>query len=163
MQLRYTSKDGEKQIYVLPDNPVTIGRGLNADLVLKDEKASRLHCAVEPFEGQCLVRDLKSKNGILVNGERAETAYITPGDTVQVGGTILLLEELNTPGSQTAIQEVQDEINHGKGYGTIMRELVKEAEVPAPRKMSDTERITMRPPPKKPKKMADTERIPLDE
>lgn len=162
MQLRYTAKDGIEQVFILPDRPVTIGRGLNADLVLKDEKASRLHCAVESFEGECLVRDLKSKNGLLVNGERVETAYITPGDTFQIGGTVFLLEELFTPGSETALQEVQDEMEHGKGYGTIMRELVKEVEA-APEKMSDTERITLRPPPRRPKKLADTERIPLDE
>ena len=162
MQLRYTAKDGIEQVFILPDRPVTIGRGLNADLVLKDEKASRLHCAVESFEGECLVRDLKSKNGLLVNGELVETAYVTPGDTFQIGGTVFLLEELFTPGSETALQEVQDEMEHGKGYGTIMRELVKEVEA-APEKMSDTERITLRPPPRKPKKLADTERIPLDE
>lgn len=163
MQLRFTDKSGAEQVFVLPGRPVTIGRGLNADLVIKDEKASRLHCAVESFEGECLVRDLKSKNGLTVNGERVESAYITPGDTFQVGGTVFLLEELFTPGSETAIREVQDEMAHGKGYGTIMRELVKEAEVPAPKKISDTERITLRPRPTKPKKMADTERIPLDE
>lgn len=162
MQLRYTAKDGLEQVYILSEKPTTIGRGLNADLVLKDEKASRIHCAVECFEGECLVRDMKSKNGLYVNGERVETAYITPGDSFQIGGTVFLLEALNTPGSETALQEVQDEMEHGKGYGTIMRELVKEVEA-APEKMSDTERITMRPPPKKPKKLADTERIPLDE
>ena len=163
MQLRFTDKDGVEQVFVLPHKAITIGRGLDADLVIKDEKASRLHCAVERFEGECLVRDLKSKNGLTVNGERVESAYVVAGDTFQAGGTVFLVEELNTPGSETAIQEVQDEMEHGKGYGTIMRELVKETDAPAPKKISDTERITMRPPPKKPKKLADTERIPLEE
>ncbi|HCF59043.1 MAG TPA: AAA family ATPase, partial [Myxococcales bacterium] len=62
---------------------LVIGRSLDADLHLLDDKVSREHCAIEEAEGGHRVRDLGSRNGTWLNGERLERPEpLRPGDQV---------------------------------------------------------------------------------
>ena len=63
-----------------------IGRGDGCHLKAKSDMISRRHCAVLVGESQVAVRDLKSKNGTLVNGELIEGQHILQSeDILQVG------------------------------------------------------------------------------
>jgi pSer/pThr/pTyr-binding forkhead associated (FHA) protein len=70
-----------------------VGRGRSADLVAADPDMSRAHFeVVRGLDGAFRVRDLGSKNGLYVNGLRAKTATLRPGDELMAGGTVLRFE-----------------------------------------------------------------------
>jgi hypothetical protein len=69
-----------------------LGRQPACDFVLTDEQVSRRHCQLEQSHDRVLVTDLGSRNGILMNGEKQERFFLNPGDSFQVGGTVLELE-----------------------------------------------------------------------
>lgn len=76
----------------LAQDPVTIGRHPDNVIRLKDEKASRFHCVVEPADEGYVLRDLNSRNGIKLNGERVASAVLADGDTLVVGASEFLVE-----------------------------------------------------------------------
>jgi type II secretory ATPase GspE/PulE/Tfp pilus assembly ATPase PilB-like protein len=72
--------------YAVTRQVTTIGRGATSDLVLKDEKASRAHAAIEQISDGYLLRDLNSSNGTWLNGEKLiGAAPLFRGDRIQIG------------------------------------------------------------------------------
>ncbi len=70
----------------LGPEPISIGRHPDNTFPLKDDRASRFHCIVEPDgAGAYRVRDLGSRNGTRVNGEKVEMAPVVSGDIIRVG------------------------------------------------------------------------------
>jgi pSer/pThr/pTyr-binding forkhead associated (FHA) protein len=51
---------------------VVIGREPEADIVIPDRRISRLHAEIERRDGKYYLRDLDSKNGTYINGEKLE-------------------------------------------------------------------------------------------
>jgi len=79
---------------ILIDKPtLTIGRGLDNDLVLEDQRVSRHHAELQLVGGKVRILDLKSTNGTWVNGKRVAEYVLSHGDTVSVGGLEFLFEE----------------------------------------------------------------------
>ena len=68
------------------DLPVMIGRGGEAKLQLDHHLISRHHCELYEENGQMMVRDLGSRNGTFIGGQRVETAPLPSGDLLTVGG-----------------------------------------------------------------------------
>jgi FHA domain-containing protein len=65
-----------------------LGRGSACDLVLGDDDAvSRRHAEIAVRAGLCLVRDLDSCNGTLLNGRPVRRARLRRGDVLLVGET----------------------------------------------------------------------------
>ena len=124
MRLRYAKLDGTQMEFHLSEQPVTIGRNSDADIVLLDDKVSRIHCGVRLWDGEFYLKDLKSKNGTYVNGERVEVAKLKSGDVIRVGSTSFTCEQEMEVGQETALREIKDEMALGKGYTTILREIV---------------------------------------
>jgi predicted component of type VI protein secretion system len=123
MRLRYTKRDGTLAELPLSDRPLTIGRNPDSDIVLIDERVSRIHCGLRLWDGEYYLKDLKSRNGTFVNGNRIEVTTLKPGDEVKVGATLLYFEDENAPGPDTAISDLGKEMAKGKGYTTILREI----------------------------------------
>ncbi|HIA27334.1 MAG TPA: FHA domain-containing protein [Planctomycetes bacterium] len=63
----------------------TIGRSRDCDLVIRTSRISRVHCRVTAHRGSWLVRDLDSRNGLWVGGERVASALLKAGDRFVVG------------------------------------------------------------------------------
>lgn len=85
--------DGGEQAYPLDSDSVTLGRGLESDIRLKDIKASRRHCQiVRSGQGfQCV--DLNSGNGTYVNGVQIKQQSLSPGDKIQIGNTTIAFQD----------------------------------------------------------------------
>ena len=84
--------EGEKQdeIIHLAFDKIYAGRGSDNDIVIQDDRASRVHFEVT-FTNNCfLLRDNDSTNGTICNGEKIEQKWLEFGDKIQVGGTTLL-------------------------------------------------------------------------
>ena len=84
--LTYQAKRGPQRID-LGDEPVTVGRQLGNLVTLRDDLTSRFHCVIELKAGGVAVRDLGSRNGTYVNGQKIELKQLVDGDVVRVGRT----------------------------------------------------------------------------
>ncbi|MBL9000605.1 MAG: Flp pilus assembly complex ATPase component TadA [Phycisphaerae bacterium] len=94
-ELKLTPIRGQAKGLSLTSGKITIGRGGENTIPLIDERASRVHCAVEPDgTGRWLVRDLNSRNGTKVNDQRIESQAIKPGDVIKVGNHEFLVESV---------------------------------------------------------------------
>jgi len=94
--LRLTLQSGAEagKVHEIVSERVMIGRSVNNDLQIIDRRMSRNHAEIYLENGVWKVRDLGSKNGILLNG--APCAVPTPinvGDVVQVGDTEVLFHD----------------------------------------------------------------------
>lgn len=70
----------------LPVPKCVIGRGDDCHLRPQSDAVSRRHCVIITNESEVVVRDLNSRNGTFVNGERVgEEAVLLTGDKLQVG------------------------------------------------------------------------------
>src|ERR1700693_2989043 len=72
----------------LKDDGITIGQLPTNDVPLPfDPTVSRVHCVLERVASRWCVRDLSSRNGTFVNGERIWSEVpLRGGDEIRVGG-----------------------------------------------------------------------------
>ncbi|HPC58612.1 MAG TPA: FHA domain-containing protein [Kiritimatiellia bacterium] len=128
MHLRYINKLGISKDIELTGEPLSIGRSREADIPLLDDRVSRVHCGIRLSEGEFYLKDLKSRNGTFVNGQRVEdTVKLKPGDRIQVGSTVFVLDPVSTKeGDEKAFGSMQTEMGDGKGYSTILKEIVED-------------------------------------
>ena len=77
---------------------VTVGRAVGNDVVLVDDEASRWHAVFERLGALWYVRDLSSRNGTTVNGQRVGTERrLRPGDDIRIGQTSLRVPQRGGP------------------------------------------------------------------
>lgn len=70
----------------IPVPKCIIGRGDECHLRPQSDAISRRHCVIISNDQEVVVRDLNSRNGTYVNGERvAEEAVLLTGDVLRVG------------------------------------------------------------------------------
>ncbi len=72
---------------------LTIGRGLNNDIIIEDTRVSRNHAQLRYKSRHFWIADLGSTNGTFVNGERVSEADLRDGDVISLGGLELTFEE----------------------------------------------------------------------
>ncbi len=130
MRLKYTKKDGTQMEFELSERPITIGRSPEADVVILDERASRIHCGIRLWDSEFYVKDLKSRNGTFVNDQRVDVAKLKSGDRIRVGGILFSFEQDPNKSAGVALQEMEEEMAQGKGYSTILQEIVGGLEQP---------------------------------
>jgi len=76
-ELLIHTPDGKTQTLSLSQPRYTVGRSSGNELCYPDDSGlSRQHFALEQQDGQWVVRDLGSKNGTFVNGERITEAHV---------------------------------------------------------------------------------------
>jgi len=78
------------QEIVLDQEIMAVGRAVDAEVRLEDPYASRQHAEILRLEHGYQVRDLQSKNGVLVNGQRLApggTAWLSEGAEIQFAST----------------------------------------------------------------------------
>jgi pSer/pThr/pTyr-binding forkhead associated (FHA) protein len=87
---------GASVVLAIGDRDYVVGRGANCHLALADADVSREHTAFVLRGGAVLVRDLASKNGTWLDGERLpserEVSWRQP-QMLRIGQTLLVLEE----------------------------------------------------------------------
>lgn len=86
--LLYQEGTAEEQIYPFTADQLTIGRGRENDIQIKnDSKVSRYHCKLFRRGNNFYIEDIKSSNGTLVNGELITDRRLFGGEEVIVGET----------------------------------------------------------------------------
>jgi DNA-binding NtrC family response regulator len=91
----------EKQVVVPLEGALQLGRG--AQVALLDQKLSRVHCSIYPLarEGEHAIKDLASRNGTFLNGERIDEERLTLGDVIRVGDSLLVYSRAPAQGAPT--------------------------------------------------------------
>ena len=98
---------------VLVDSLI-VGRDPQCDISEQnDPLMSRRHAAFSSDSKQAIVRDLGSRNGILVNGAKTKEARLRHGDVVQVGHLqVKFVDEVgpftDAPGPDAAATKILD-------------------------------------------------------
>ena len=91
--------DGSR--HVLTDARATIGGGDSESICLPVASVSRLHAAIDRTPHGYLLRDLQSRNGVFVNGQRVGAGghALRDGDEIVIGGAECLrfVDPLGTP------------------------------------------------------------------
>lgn len=86
--LIYQESTAEEQIYPFANDQLTIGRGRENDIQIKnDSKVSRYHCKLFRRGNNFYVEDIKSSNGTLVNGELITDRRLFGGEEIVIGET----------------------------------------------------------------------------
>ena len=94
---------------ILLDDELLIGRHADgAGRLADDDEISRSHARISlDRSGFCAIEDLGSTNGTFVNGLRITGPQtLSVGDTVEVGGTTLVVRELPIPASERSLKAV---------------------------------------------------------
>ena len=85
-------RDLSSRVFPLPANgTITLGRGDDASLQLRDTSVSRRHARITHVDGRGQIDDLDSQNGTRVNREPVTAARpLVSGDTITVGSVTLV-------------------------------------------------------------------------
>ena len=109
---------------LVPGESVTIGRGPTNAIVVKDERCSRNHAEVFQARGAWQLRDLDSRNGTVVSGERLTSDYeLQPGDIIQIGNSHLaFVHDLAEafPDTSTLLKSSRGVDGEGLGTGVVV-------------------------------------------
>ena len=74
-------------------NTLTIGRSHTNQIILKDAKVSRQHSEIRMQGNECVLIDLNSSNGCMVNSQRVHEHILSPNDEIQIGDYILQFQQ----------------------------------------------------------------------
>lgn len=89
-----------RNVFRLPVGQVTtIGRAPTNRVVVPDDICSRHHCEVFQVDGEWVLRDLGSRNGTLIDGQRVEDDWkLGDGDQIQIGEFFLVFtRDISSP------------------------------------------------------------------
>ncbi len=81
---------GEKKrvSYFIMGNRVILGRSEKSDIQIMDSKSSRRHAELVTVSGRCIISDLNSRNGIIVNDVKIKQHCLVDGDKIAIGPVI---------------------------------------------------------------------------
>jgi len=92
--------DGERRSFSLPRTVTVIGRREDCDLRIPLGDVSRKHCRFIADNDTLKIEDLGSSNGTFHNGVRIQEAIVNPGDNVQVGPVMFVVQINGVPADE---------------------------------------------------------------
>ena len=81
---------GEKKkvSYFIMANRIILGRSERSDIQIMDSKSSRRHAEIVVVSGKCILSDLNSRNGVIVNDVKIKQHCLVDGDKIAIGPVI---------------------------------------------------------------------------
>jgi pSer/pThr/pTyr-binding forkhead associated (FHA) protein len=89
--------DGERRSFSIARDMTVIGRREDCDLRIPLGDVSRKHCRLIRDGDVLKIEDLGSSNGTFLNAHRVQEALLSPGDSIQVGPVVFVLQVDGTP------------------------------------------------------------------
>ena len=99
---------------------LTVGRRESSDIVLRFPNVSGSHCELELVEGYWNVRDLDSRNGTKVNGDRIKKHRLDPHDKLSVARHVFEIHY--EPGSLGAAKPAWENSERGDIFAKSLLE-----------------------------------------
>jgi hypothetical protein len=84
--------DQQKVTEIQMGQEITVGRAYSNLLRLEGEEVSRVHAIIYKRGADYILRDLDSKNGLLLNGQKVTNSLIAPGDDIQIGNYFIIFD-----------------------------------------------------------------------
>ncbi len=78
--------------HLLKRGSMTIGRSSQADIQIKDERISRVHCVIEWLGDTIMIEDKESTNGTYVDSQEINRKVLQPGIPIQLGHSLMKIE-----------------------------------------------------------------------
>lgn len=117
--------------YPLREGENAAGRDEGCEVHLQSMRVSRRHCVFHVQADACVVQDLGSSNGILVNGHRMDACTLVDGTHIQVGDVMLVYQlpqavpDVGSSGEFTRkLEDVDDADDHPTIVGKTPSELM---------------------------------------
>jgi pSer/pThr/pTyr-binding forkhead associated (FHA) protein len=86
-------KNGTQKTFPLPSSVTVVGRRHDCDLCIPLPSVSRRHCQLSLSDGELSLRDLESRWGTFLNGNRLENeATLKAGDYVKIGPLTFVIQ-----------------------------------------------------------------------
>ena len=89
---------------------LTIGRGKNSQLRLRDRSVSEDHCRIVRRKQRYYLYDANSLNGTFVNGDKIRGGPLCDGDLILIGRVVLRFSDKDSPPSQADHEQVEQKI-----------------------------------------------------
>jgi two-component system, NtrC family, sensor kinase len=89
--LRVIQGPDRGRVFDIEGEVSTIGRDPSCEVSLRDSGVSRRHAHIVLHGGRCILKDLGSSNGTLVNGQKISEIDFQTGDQLRVGNTVLAM------------------------------------------------------------------------
>src|ERR1700722_12451690 len=90
--------DGERRSFSVTRDMTVVGRREDCDLRIPLGEVSRKHARLVRDGDTLRLEDLGSSNGTYLNGQRVQEAVLSPGDSVQIGPVVFVLQIDGYPG-----------------------------------------------------------------
>src|SRR3954451_1930332 len=84
--------EAERRSFSITRDVTVVGRREDCDFRIPLGEISRKHCRIIKDGGTLRVEDLGSSNGTFHNGTRIQTTELAPGDTLQIGSTVFVVQ-----------------------------------------------------------------------
>jgi pSer/pThr/pTyr-binding forkhead associated (FHA) protein len=88
------------------ESPLTIGRGLNNNVVLVDDAISTAHAQIVQEGQDYFIEDLKSSNGTFLDGVKVQKTRLSNGQKIKVGVSTLVFEMVDLRKQRKNIRNV---------------------------------------------------------
>ncbi|WP_108818076.1 GGDEF domain-containing protein [Pseudovibrio sp. Alg231-02] len=88
--IMFVSGNETGQVHLLTAPRVQIGRSPDCQIMVRDASVSRQHLLLETTPEGVQAIDLKSRNGVFVNGNKIKRCWISPNDVIRIGPKIIL-------------------------------------------------------------------------
>ncbi len=85
-------ESGSPRPFPVTKDSIVVGRREDCDLRIALGDVSRKHCRLTFDAAGTRIEDLGSSNGTYVNGNRIQNIELEPGDTIQVGPVVFVLQ-----------------------------------------------------------------------
>jgi len=89
------------EFYPLTRTVVNIGRREDNNLIINDQRISRLHAQIRLINGSFVIFDLDSAGGTMVNNININKAVLHPGDVISLAGVPIVFGQENTLPDET--------------------------------------------------------------
>lgn len=91
------SGEGTEPQVVELGGELVVGRSVKCRVQIEGDLVSRQHCRIWHEDGRWRFEDLQSRNGTLLNGERAAAGELHHGDVLMIGYGRILFEDPDAP------------------------------------------------------------------
>jgi pSer/pThr/pTyr-binding forkhead associated (FHA) protein len=91
--LQQVTGPGSPRNFEITESETILGRGKECGIHIDLPDLSRAHAKLFCLNDECLLKDLKSRNGCFLNGVKVHAATLRGGDTLQVGRIIFTFHE----------------------------------------------------------------------
>lgn len=83
----------EGLVFKLDSDFVKLGRSPKCEVILNDMTVSRVHAEIEKIDGEWVITDCDSFNGVWVNNKAITNAILHNGDMLQIGCFVIRFSE----------------------------------------------------------------------